>query len=177
MAHAKLIDTLNEYRAKYVSAAQKNLQKQDIFASGKLGDSLKIDVQPKIQLFGKTYKMFITMLDYGDYIDRGVSGTKVKYDTPFKFTKQPPLDSIKKWLSYRNVAMKLTGMDEDMTYSEIDGLAFAIARNRKLFGIKPRKFFTKAVKEVSSTIESDIEQAVKEDIAITFSKMTKRLNK
>lgn len=175
MAHEKLIQTLNRYRAEYIKAISSNIQKQDIFASGNLGDSLTIDKQPKIKLFGKVYKMAITMAKYGSYIDKGVSGTKVKYDTPFQFKKQPPVDAIKKWLSYRNVAMKMTGFDEDMTEKEIDGLAFVIARNRKLFGIKPRKFFTNAVRDVSTGIEADITKAIKEDTVIRLDDINKRL--
>lgn len=177
MAYEKLIETLNRYRAKYLVEAQKNIQKQNIMASGSLGDSLRIDVQPKVKLFGKIYKMAITMLEYGQYIDKGVSGTKVQYNTPFKFTKQPPADVFKKWLRYRNVAMKITGFDEDMTESEIDGMAFAIARNKKLFGIKPRKFFTNAVETVSKGIEDDVAKAIKEDTVLRIDEMNKRLNK
>jgi len=177
MAHEKLVQTLNRYRAEYIKAIQRNIQKQDIVASGNLGDSLTIDKQPKIKLFGKVYKMAITMAEYGSYIDKGVSGTKVKYDTPFTFTKQPPVSAIKRWLSRRNVAMKLTGLDQDMTESEIDGLAFGIARNKKLFGIKPRKFLTNAVNEVSTGIEQDITKAIKEDTVLRIDDINKRLKK
>ena len=80
------------------------------------------------------------MLDYGEYQDKGVSGVKVKYDTPFKYTnKMPPPSAFDKWGVIKGLAPRTkTGQ-----FEKRKSLDFALAKSIFNKGIRPSLFFTK----------------------------------
>jgi hypothetical protein len=53
MAFDKLIDALNDFRSQYVKELTDSLTEKNLISSGNLGESLKINVQPKVKLFGQ----------------------------------------------------------------------------------------------------------------------------
>ena len=70
-------------------------------ASGELAKS----IDPRITDLGNDrWKISLSMLDYGKYLDKGVKGKKSTYasaaQSPFKYTnKLPPYSAIAQWLS------------------------------------------------------------------------------
>ena len=65
----------------------------------------------------------IEALEYLEFLDKGVSGTEKKYNTPFSYTtKMPPTSAFK-------------------AYSNSLGEQFAIAKSIQKKGIKPGRFF------------------------------------
>jgi len=71
MAFDKLVDALNKMREQYVQELTDSLTEKNLISSGKLGESLKINVQPKVKVFGQVYRMQINMADYGENVDKG----------------------------------------------------------------------------------------------------------
>ena len=71
MAFDKLIDALNDFRAQYVKELTNSLTEKNLISSGNLGESLKINVQPKVKVFGQIYHMQINMADDGENVDEG----------------------------------------------------------------------------------------------------------
>jgi hypothetical protein len=61
MAFDKLIDALNEFRGEYVRELTNSLTEKNLISSGQLGESIKLNVQPKVKLFGQIYRMQIRM--------------------------------------------------------------------------------------------------------------------
>ena len=72
-------------------------------ASGELAKS----IDPRITDLGNDrWKISLSMLDYGKYLDKGVKGKKSTYasaaQSPFKYTnKLPPYSAIAKWLGWK----------------------------------------------------------------------------
>jgi hypothetical protein len=162
MAFDKLIDALNKMRGQYVKELTDSLTKKNLISSGKLGESLKINVQPKVKVFGQIYRMQINMADYGENVDKGR-----------KPGKGLPPGVLEQWLSYPNTLQKVTGQDKQLSDYERKSLAFVINRSIKRKGIKPKNWIQPAVDKAGKNIVGVVEAAIAEDIEITFEEIKK----
>ena len=102
MAEDKLIDALESWQEKYLAAIGQGIKKYDIVGSGALGKSFKINQQPKVKLFGTTYKMQITALEYWEQLNYG-RGESTQGSKPGVLQGK-----IEDWLRLPNVRQKLT---------------------------------------------------------------------
>ena len=162
MAFDKLIDALNKMRGQYVKELTDSLTENNLISSGKLGESLKINVQPKVKVFGQVYRMQINMADYGENVDKGR-----------KPGKGLPPGVIQDWLRYPNTLQKVTGQDKQLSDYERNSLAFVINRSIKRKGIKPKNWIQPAVDKAGKNIVGVVEAAIAEDIEITFEEIKK----
>ena len=162
MAFDKLIDALNKMRGQYVKELTDSLTKKNLISSGKLGESLKINVQPKVKVFGQIYRMQINMADYGENVDKGR-----------KPGKGLPPGVLQDWLRHPNTLQKVTGQDKQLSDYERNSLAFVINRSIKKKGIKPKNWIQPAFEKGSKNIVGVIEAALAEDIEITFAEIKK----
>jgi len=162
MAFDKLIDALNEFRGEYVRELTNSLTEKNLIASGNLGESIKLNVQPKVKLFGQIYRMQIRMADYGENVDKGRAPGKGL-----------PVGVLEGWLKYPNVLQKVTGQDKQLKDYERKSLAFVINRSIKRKGIKPKNWIQPAFDKVTPKIAGVVEAALAEDIEITFEEIKK----
>ena len=172
MAFDKLIDALNGFRAEYAkelnlslaggSSAGSEGRGQGHTASGKLGESLRLAKQPKVKLFGKIYRMQITMLPYGENLDKGR-----------KPGKGLPPGVLEEWLRLPNVLARVTGQDKRLEDYQVKSLAFVMNRSIKKKGIKPKNWIQPAFDKVTPKIAGIVEAAIAEDIEITFAEIKK----
>lgn len=171
MAFDKLIDALNEFRGEYTKALADSLQGgstlgtgegQGYVASGDLLNSLGLDVQPKVKLFGQIYRMQIRMAEHGEYLDKGR-----------KPGKGLPPRVLEEWLQLPNVLARITGQDARLKDYQIKSLAFVINRSIKQKGIKPKNWLQPAFDKVTPKIAGVVEAAISEDIEITFEEIKK----
>ena len=112
-----------------------------------LGQSIRFEVVPTDKGFATRFYM----LDYGTFLDKGVSGNKNKRSftdykgttasSPYSYTtKQPPPDILSKWISKKGIK----GRDKKTgRYITNLSLAFIIGRKIKRDGIKSLSFFQK----------------------------------
>ena len=171
MAFDKLIDALNEFRGEYTKALTHSLQGgstlgtgegQGYVASGALGKSIKLNVQPKVKLFGQIYRMQIRMAEHGEYLDKGR-----------KPGKGVPPGVLEEWLTRPNVLARITGQDKQLKDYQINSLAFVINRSIKKKGIKPKNWIQPAFDKVTPKIAGVVEAALAEDIELTFEEIKK----
>lgn len=129
-------EVLNRFIKHVVSQAKRNLTTNGKNASKKLYNSIKGEAKA----FPNSIGVYFDMEDYGFYQDKGVSGIKKKYNTPFSYkTKMPPPKAFDKWTIRRGIAPRNTKGQ----FQTRKGLNFAIARSIFEKGIKPSLFFTK----------------------------------
>lgn len=86
--------------------------------SGALAESIKggVDLNGEPQLY-------VDMLEYGDYIDKGVNGTVNNWGSPYSFgDKMPPPKSLETWANAYNLN------------------PWALAKSIQRKGIEPRNF-------------------------------------
>ena len=130
---------LNSFGKQVVNRAKAGLGKAK-GGNTALAQSIRFEVKPYADGFVVQFFMF----DYGAYLDKGVSGTKVKrtyknqdnetVSSPYKYTtKQPPADILSKWISKKGIKGRDKKTGRFITNLS---LAFIIARKIKRDGIK-----------------------------------------
>lgn len=163
-----------------ITEARGNMDKKGNTATGGTAKSMKAsDVftnATKLQVdisIDSTYKF----LDQGV---KGVEGGTGKYQFKTKYPNKKMALSILKWLRKRGVATKYKAISKTERKNQriknmvkksdnLKGMAYAISTNIKKKGIKPTKFFTKAVEATKREQKKRFADALKLDIIETFS--------
>tara|TARA_R110002012_G_scaffold317680_1_gene534572 strand:- start:888 stop:1442 length:555 start_codon:yes stop_codon:yes gene_type:complete len=171
------LNSLGKYVVKQsrtmLTKAKKNVNK-DLYNS----------ISYKVVSDGDGFALQFYMLNYGKFVDKGVSGNKKiqefttwdkrKVESPFKYkSKGPPIDIISKWIKQRGIKPTGTGRGRSKNTGQyISGLAYLISRKIKRDGIKSLSFFQRPLGLGLETFGKDLLGAVKEDILNTLNKET-----
>ena len=114
-----------------LSKGRKNVSKE-------LYNSIGYDLNVSKNSFG----LDLVMRDYGVFQDKGVSGTKKKYNTPYSYTnKMPPSKPLAQWAKSKNI--RLRDKEGKFKKGNYNTIGYLIARSIYRKGIKPSLFFTK----------------------------------
>jgi len=151
-------DALNAFGKYVVQQSRSKLTQSNKNVSKRLYESLGYD----LKVMPNSFSMAFLMENYGEYQDKGVSGTEVKYNTPYKYTnKMPPPSAFSQWV----VRKGLKGTrDASGRFVSRKGLQFAIAKSIFKKGIKPSLFFTKPFEEAFKNLPNDIVEAYGLDV-------------
>lgn len=142
-------DYLLKFRDLVIQQAKDNLAQQGKNSSGKLSESINIDVQVMENSIG----IYVDMEDYGKFVDQGVNGKFSAYATPYSFkSKIPPPSKLDKWIVRRGIAPR----DENGKLLPRKSLQFAIARSIFKYGIKPSLFFTEAFEQAYKILPDEL---------------------
>ena len=102
------------------------------------------------------------MKDYGIFQDKGVSGTKKKYNTPFSYKdKMPPPQALDKWMVRKNIKGVRNAQGQ---FIKRKSLQYLIARSIFRKGIKPSNFFTKSFEQAFDKLPKELVDAYKLDL-------------
>ena len=151
-------DALNAFGKYVVQQSRSKLTQSNKNASKRLYESLGYE----LKVMPSSFSMGFLMENYGEYQDKGVSGTEVKYNTPYKYTnKMPPPSAFSQWV----VRKGLKGTrDASGRFVSRKGLQFAIAKSIFKKGIKPSLFFTKPFEAAFKNLPNDIVEAYGLDV-------------
>lgn len=153
---------LEEFAEQVVLDAKSNLERDKKVASGKLLESIKVN---RIKASKNSIELSINMTKYGAFVDKGVSGTEVKYDTDYTYTtKPPPPSAFDGWMVRRGIAPRTAGGQ----FLSRKSIQFALSRHIFKNGIAPSHFLTDAVKKnfnilpgiITNSLELDVKKAV-----------------
>jgi len=149
---------LNRFAKYVIQQSRTNLTKGKKNSSKALYNSLDYD----INVSPNSFSLSFLMEDYGVFQDKGVSGIKKKYNTPYSYTnKMPPPSKMDKWI----VRKGLKGVrGKDGKFISRKSLQFMIARSIYNRGIKPSLFFTKPFKKAFTNLDKDIIKAYQLDV-------------
>lgn len=149
---------LNRFAKYVIQQSRTNLTKGKKNSSKTLYNSLDYD----LNVSPNSFSMSFLMEDYGIFQDKGVSGIKKKYNTPYSYTnKMPPPSKMDKWI----VRKGLKGVrGKDGKFISRKSLQFMIARSIYNNGIKPSLFFTKPFEKAFKNLDKDIIEAYKLDV-------------
>jgi hypothetical protein len=151
MQQSELQLELNKFRDYVISQAKANLTRGGKNVSKGLYNSIKGNVKAN----PNSFEMDFSMDEYGIYQDKGVSGTKKKYNTDYKYTnKMPPAKAFDKWVVRKGLAPREKGK-----FKSRKSLSFAIARSVYYNGIKPSLFFTKPFEKAIKRLPNDLVEA------------------
>lgn len=127
---------LEKFKNAVIKESRNNLKTMRKDTFGKLSKSLR----GQVKVSKNSFEFDFLMEEYGMYQDKGVSGTKKKYNTPYKYTnKMMPTRVLDKWIVKKGLAPR----NEKGKFISRQGLKFAIAKKIFYNGIKPSLFFTK----------------------------------
>jgi hypothetical protein len=152
---------LNSFAKYVIQQSRSNLTKTNKNVSKKLYNSLDY----KILSDSSGFILQFLMEEYGAYQDQGVSGTKKKYKTPFKYTtKRPPSSAFDKWTVRKGIAPR----EEGGRFTKRKGLNFIIAKSIFEQGIRPSLFFTKPFEKRFKTLPPELIAAFVNDAEKTI---------
>ena len=152
---------LNSFAKYVIQQSRSNLTKTNKNVSKKLYNSLDY----KILSDSSGFILQFLMEEYGPYQDQGVSGTKKKYKTPFKYTtKRPPSSAFDKWTVRKGIAPR----EEGGRFTKRKGLNFIIAKSIFEQGIRPSLFFTKPFEKRFKTLPPELIAAFVNDAEKTI---------
>ena len=157
---------LNSFGKQVVNRAKGNLQK-----SKGGGTNLEKSLSFKVVTSAEGFSVQFYMDSYGTFVDKGVSGTKVKrsfkdykgrtISSPYKYTtKQPPSRVLDKWIVKKGIAPR----DEKGRFMSRKSISFLIARSIKSKGIQGISFFQKPLMLGLKQFGKEMLGAVKDDI-------------
>ncbi len=127
---------LTDFRNYVVKESKSNLTRLKKSSSKKLYNSIKGNVK----VSKNSMTVDFSMEDYGLFQDKGVSGKRKKYKTPYTYkSKMPPPKKLDKWIVRKGIAPR----NEKGQLITRKSLQFVIARGIYFNGIKPSLFFTK----------------------------------
>jgi hypothetical protein len=157
MTYENLKDALAEVRDLIIMES-----KQNLIAAEKGGGALEDSIKgTPVTEDNDTLKFQILMEDYATFVDKGVSGTETKYDTPYSYTdKMPPPSSLDKWTVRKGIAPR----DDKGRFMPRKTLQFLIARSIFKNGIKPSLFYTKPYHKYLKSISKRLEKQYRVDV-------------
>jgi hypothetical protein len=158
MKQAEVQRELELFKKRVIQQAKSNLTKKRKNASGNLHKNLKGELTVfKSGNFGLEFDLGT----YGEFQDKGVSGKKKKYDTPFSYkSKMPPSKVFEKWVKQKGIK----GRDKKGRFITTKSLTFLIARGIFNNGIKPSLFFTRPFENEYKKLSGDLVTAFGLDI-------------
>ena len=173
---------LEQYGVAFAAVLADNIKFKGLVGSGALADN----IYPEISEDGKT--LTISVLDYYDYVNKGVQGVKNSKNapgSPYKYKNygmnEEGRSSIKKYIlsgkakvrNIRNDKAAGIGLEskgirqkpkKSLLDSQVDNLIFMI----KKYGIKKTNYFDDAVNKVFSNWAVDMAAALGEDIKLNL---------
>ena len=160
---------LNAFAKEVIRQSRSNLTRQGKRASSSLYKSLDYDLRAHEWSFSLDMKME----DYGEFVDKGVSGKNKKYNTPFRFGtgsaggkqgKGGAFDiAIRKWIKIKGLKLR----DEKGRFAKggITTLSYLIRRSVFKKGLRPSLFFTKSFENAFKQLPQEITEAYALDVA------------
>lgn len=153
-------EILEDFGKALVRESRKNLTRKKINASRDLYDSLKY----KLNVSKNSLDFDFLMNKYGEFVDKGVSGTEVKYNTPFSFKagiqNRPSPRHFEKWIKQKGIR----GRDAQGRFITNKSFAFMIASAKQKKGLKPSYFFSRPFELAFARLPEDVVEAYGLDI-------------
>tara|TARA_B100001057_G_scaffold105858_2_gene103435 strand:- start:1280 stop:1798 length:519 start_codon:yes stop_codon:yes gene_type:complete len=166
MKYDNLKLALEKYRDLVIEESKNNLSREKKKNSGGLYDKIK---GTSVRVSKNSLEFNIEMPFYGTFVDKGVSGTITKYNTPYKYTnKKPP--ALIDWVTKKRFQFQ----DKKGRFLSYKSTAFAVREIIYKYGIKPSLFFTKPFEKYFKNIPQEITDAFGLDVSNFMSFLIKQ---
>jgi hypothetical protein len=142
-----------------VQQSRSNLSKKDKNVSSKLYNSIGYESKAN----PNSFEFSFSMLDYGNFQDKGVSGKEKRYDTPYAYTnKRPPSQPLAEWAKKRNIRLR----DDKGRFSKGNYKTIGIILANSIYkkGIKPSLFFTRPFNLAFEKLPEELVEAYSLDL-------------
>jgi len=177
--HSTIRQVLEEFGEEMITELRAQLVKDKAYVSGNLAE--QIDFTAVVN--GQGYLFQLKLKKYYDYVNKGVSGTDRKRNTPYSYmsASKIPFYFAKQWMNNKNLFV-----DKGTTITSLAGKkykagdrnsqAFAMARSWKQNGIRGNHFYDKVVTEQRlDKLRKDLTTAGGEDLRAVITEQFKKL--
>ena len=177
--HSTITDVLKEFGREMQTELKAQLVKDKAYVSGDLAE--QIDFTAVVN--GQGYLFQLKLKKYYDYVNKGVSGTDRKRNTPYSYmsASKIPFYFAKQWMNNKGLFV-----DKGTTITSLagkkykagdrDSQAFAMARSWKQNGIRGNHFYDKVVTEQRlDKLREDLTAAGGEDLRAVITEQFKKL--
>lgn len=149
---------LNDFAKYVIQQSRSNLTKGGKNVNKALYNSL----DKQIEVGANSFRLSFLMENYGEFQDKGVSGTQRKYNTPFSYkSKRPPLKPIQDWVTKRRFQFRNRETGKFMSFKST---AYLVAGGILKNGIKPSLFFTKPFEKAFERLPDELVEAYGLDV-------------
>ena len=157
---------LENFTERIQVALQQSLERHNKVSGGGLYQSIKVHTK----VYGQKVVLEVIMADYWKFVDKGVSGTITKFNTPFTFKKK----NINQSALFKHIAnrgIKITPKKGLAFEKQRKTVAFLMGRKIAKFGLKPTHFASDVMDKNSKIIkdlEAELYESVGRQIKITI---------
>ena len=178
--HSTITEILKEFGLEMQTELRAELVKDHAYVSGDLAEQIEFTSV----INGEGFVFTLKLKDYYDYVNKGVSGTVKKRNTPYSYLESSkiPFYFAKQWMNNKGLFVEkgtaFSSMATKKTYKagSKDSQAFAMARSWKEKGTKGNHFYDKVVTEKRlDKLREDLASAAAGDIQIVLTDTFKRL--
>ena len=177
--HSTIREVLKEFGLEMQADLKAELVKDGAYVSGDLAE--QIDFSSIIN--GEGYVFTLRLKDYYDYVNKGVSGTDKKRNTPYSYmsSSKIPFYFAKQWMNnkglFKTKGSTITSLaGKQYKVGSKDSQAFAMARSWKEKGTKGNHFYDNVVTETRlDKLRKDLASAAAGDMKIALTDTFKRL--
>ena len=177
--HSTITQVLEDFGNEMQTDLRAELVKDKAYVSGDLAE--QIDFSSIID--DKGYVFTLRLKDYYDYVNKGVSGTERKRNTPYSYMESSkiPFYFAKQWMNNKglfvNKGATITSIaGKQYKAGSRDSQAFAMARSWKEKGTKGNHFYDNVVTDARlDKLKKDLGKAASGDLKIALTDTFKRL--
>lgn len=178
--HSTITQVLEDFGNEMQKSLRAELVKDGAYVSGDLAEQIEFSSI----INGQGFVFTLRLKDYYDYVNKGVSGTDKKRNTPYSYmsASKIPFYFAKQWMNNKGLFLPkgttFSSMATRKTYKvgSKDSQAFAMARSWKEKGIKGNHFYDKVVTEKRlDKLKKDLASAAAGDMKIALTDTFKRL--
>ena len=177
--HSTITQVLEDFGNEMQTSLKAELVKDGAYVSGDLAEQIEFTSV----INGQGFVFTLRLKDYYDYVNKGVSGTDKKRNTPYSYmsSSKIPFYFAKQWMNNKGLFVAkgttITSLaGKQYKAGDKDSQAFAMARSWKQNGIRGNHFYDKVVTEARiEKLQKDLAEAGAKDISTIITDTFKKL--
>ena len=177
--HSTITQVLEDFGNEMQTSLKAELVKDGAYVSGDLAEQIEFNSI----INGQGFVFTLRLKDYYDYVNKGVSGTDKKRNTPYSYmsSSKIPFYFAKQWMNNKGLFVAkgttITSLaGKQYKAGDKDSQAFAMARSWKQNGIRGNHFYDKVVTEARlDKLRKDLTAAGGEDLRAVITEQFKKL--
>ena len=177
--HSTITQVLEDFGNEMQTDLKAELVKDGAYVSGDLAEQIEFTSV----INGEGFVFSLRLKDYYDYVNKGVSGTDRKRNTPYSYmsSSKIPFYFAKQWMNNKGLFVAkgttITSLaGKQYKVGSKDSQAFAMARSWKEKGTEGNHFYDKVVTEARlDKLRKDLASAAAGDMKIALTDTFKRL--
>ena len=177
--HSTITQVLEDFGNEMQKELKAELVKDKAYVSGDLAEQIEFTSV----INGEGFVFSLRLKDYYDYVNKGVSGTDKKRNTPYSYmsSSKIPFYFAKQWMNnkglFKTKGSTITSLaGKQYKVGSKDSQAFAMARSWKEKGTKGNHFYDNVVTEARlDKLRKDLASAAAGDLKTVITDTFKRL--